>query len=152
MNTDTVSNIVTDTDSDTDQVGDDGTPVGALEFAAQGVRAFNHRSRQPFERGSEGWEYPSDAYRCLGELTRLAYGLAQAFDQITAALRRELELDQLGIDAGTTWADDPAGAVRTAAAALTAAGEAARSMGDASLQAQVALVGAHYTGPTRDEA
>ncbi len=146
------SDIGTDTDTDTDQVGDDGTPVGALEIAARGVTSFNHRSRQPFERGSEGWEYPSDAYRCLGQLTRLADGLAQVCDQITAALRRELELDQLGIDAGTIWAGDPVGAVRTATGALTAAREAARSMGDASVDAQVALVGAHYTGPTRDEA
>ena len=50
-------------------VEDDGTPRAALDIAGQGVRAFNHRSHLRFSR--HGWQYPSDAYCALGELTYL---------------------------------------------------------------------------------
>ena len=83
------------------QVEDDGTPARALDIAGQAVRDFNHRSHGRFRIGKPGWEYPSNAYSALGELTYLAGGLPQAFEQIMAALRDAHEQGFIEIDAGS---------------------------------------------------
>src|SRR4051794_30441895 len=70
---------------------DDGTPRAALDLAGQAVRAFNHRSSARFHPGRDGWQYPSDAYRALGELTYLTGALPQVFAHIAASLSAQLE-------------------------------------------------------------
>lgn len=75
-----------------------------------------------------GWRFAPDAYRSLGELTCLAGGLPQAFQQIMEALRCELELNLIKMDVGGPYEDNPAGAVEAASVALERATEAARQM------------------------
>lgn len=128
-------------------VVDDGTPVDALDVAGQAVRDFNHRSISLPRPDRDGWTYPSDMYRALGELTYLAGGLPQAFEQITAALMHQAGQGHIDIDRGTVWEGDPAGAVAAAAAALDDARRAAHAMYDGIAAAQNAISGAHYTGP-----
>ena len=53
------------------EVEDDGSPRAARDIAGQGVRAFNHRTSRRFNPHGAGWQFPSDAYRSLGELTYL---------------------------------------------------------------------------------
>ncbi len=133
------------------QVDDDGEPSTALDIAGQAVRDFNHRSQGSMRITRPGWRFAPDAYRALGELTVLAGGLAQSFQQIMAALRNELELNLIGIDAGTTYVDDPEGAVEAASIALDVATRAAEQMYRGAADAQAAITSAHYTGPGSDE-
>jgi hypothetical protein len=122
---------------------DDGSPVRALDIAGQAVRDFNHRSSPRFTSGTNGWEYPSDAYRALAALAYLAERLPQAFDHIARALRRHLDTGQVGIDAGTRWAGNPDGAVITAELALQDAVQAAHQLYAALTEAQSAINAAH---------
>lgn len=133
------------------QVTDDGEPSTALDIAGQAVRDFNHRSLGYMRVTRPGWRFAPDAYRALGELTLLAGGLAQSFQQITAALRNELELNLIGIDAGTTYADDPEAAIEAASIALDVATRAAEQMYRGVADAQAAIASAHYAGPDSDE-
>jgi hypothetical protein len=133
------------------QVEDDGTPARALDIAGQGVRDFNHRSLGRFKIGKPGWEYPSNAYSALGELTYLPGGLPQAFEQIMAALRDVHEQGLIKIDAGDRWAGDPAGAIEAASVALEHASQAAQQMYRGISDAQNAISAAAYTGPVADD-
>lgn len=75
-----------------------------------------------------GWSYAPDAYRCLGELTVLAGGLEQCFQQILAVLRHELELNPISIDTGTKYDGHLEQAVDVASIALERATQAAHQM------------------------
>jgi hypothetical protein len=125
---------------------DDGTPRAALDLAGQAVRAFNHRSSARFHPGRDGWQYPSDAYRALGELTYLTGALPQVFAHIAASLRTQLELGHIGIDHGTRFADNPAAAIEAASTALASATHAAHRMYRGLADAQTAINAASYTG------
>jgi hypothetical protein len=133
-------------------VDDDGTPARALDVAGRAVRDFNHRSFGAFRPGKPGWEYPSNAHSALGELTYLAGGLPQAFEQIIAALRDQLEQGHITIDRGTEWDGHPAGAVAAASAALERASQAAHQMYRGIADAQTAINAAAYIGPDRENA
>jgi hypothetical protein len=134
-------------ESFTSQAEDDGTPAKALDIAGQGIRDFNHRSGGGFKPGKLGWEYPSNAYRALGELTYLAGGLPQAFEQIIAALRQQQDEGLIKIDAGSEWAGKPAGAIEAASAALERASQAAHAMYQGIADAQTAINAAAYAAP-----
>ncbi len=111
------------------QVEDDGSPARALNVAGQAVRDFNHRSNGRLEAGRPGWKFPADVGQALlGELSYLAAGLPQAFEQIIRALRGQLDQGHIKIDPGTEWADDPAGAVEAASVGLEHATQAAHQM------------------------
>jgi hypothetical protein len=133
------------------QLDDDRSPPSAIYIAGQAMREFNHRSFERLTTGKIGWQYPSDAYRALGELSYLAGRLPQAFQQITRALRHQLEAGQIGIDAGTTWAGNPECAVGAARVALECASQAAQRMYEGIAEAQNAISGAHYTGYVDDD-
>jgi hypothetical protein len=128
-------------------VEDDGTPNAALDAAGQGVRAFNHRSFSPLAPGKRGWEYASDAYRALGELTYLAGGLPQAFRQITAGLEAQLDRGELGVDRGHALGEtDPGPPVYALELALEDAAAAAQQMYTAIAAAQSAIAAVHNVG------
>jgi hypothetical protein len=59
-------------DSHSSQVDDDGTPAAAASIAGEAIRDLNHRTFAGPGRHLAGWEYPSDAYRVLGNLGYLA--------------------------------------------------------------------------------
>jgi hypothetical protein len=130
---------------------DDGTPRAALDLAGQAVRAFNHRSSARFHPGRDGWQYPSDAYLALGELTYLTGALPQVFAHIAASLRAQLEQGNIGIDHGTSYADNPAAAIEAASTALASATHAAHRMYHGLAGAQTAINAASYTGPDMDD-
>lgn len=132
-------------------VEDTGEPAAALDIAGQAVRDFNHRSQGPMRITRPGWRYAPDAYRVLGELSYLAGGLPQAFQQIIAALRHELECNLIAIDRGTRYDGDPAAAVEAASVALERATQAAWQLHSAVAAAQVAINAAAYAGPDTDE-
>jgi len=133
------------------QVEDDGTPNNALDIAGQAVRDFNQRSLGGMQITRPGWRYAPDAYRALGELTVLAGGLPQAFQQIIAALRGELAAGLIAIDRGSTYDGDPAAAVEAASAALERAAAAAHRMYQGIADAQTAINAAAYGGSESDE-
>ncbi len=114
------------------------------------MRDFNHRTLGSMRITQPGWRYAPDAHRALGELTVLAGGLPQAFQQIIAALRHELALNLISIDRGTTYEGDPAGAVQAASMALERASQAAQQMYQGVADAQNAIAAA-YAGPDFDE-
>jgi hypothetical protein len=116
------------------------------EAAADAVRAINHITGRP-----AGLTYPSEAYRIVGQLATVAARLPQACEQITRQLRRWSDAGQVGIDAGTTWAGNPAGAVLDALAGLDEAAVAAEHLYAGLDQASGALCYAHYTGPDLDD-
>lgn len=128
-------------------VEDDGSPRAALDVAGQGVRGFLHRSSEQFVPQLEGWRYPSDAYRALGELTYLVGALPQVVQQIMSALRYQFDIGHVGIDDDTKYADDPEAAVEAASVALERATQAAHQMYRAISEAQNAMSAARYTGP-----
>ena len=129
-------------------VEDDGTPGAALDAAGQGVRSFNHRSFSPLAAGQPGWEHASDAYRALGELTYLAGGLPQAFEQITRGLQAQLERGELGVDRGHERT--PEMAIAALEATLEVAAVYATTMHQAIADAQSAIAAVHNAA--RDEA
>lgn len=133
------------------QIEDDGTPNKALDIAGQAVRDFNHRSSGRMQITQPGWQYAPDAYRALGELTVLAGGLPQAFQQIIAALRGELEANLIAIDRGSTYDGDPAAAIKAASVALERAITAAHQMYQGIADAQTAINAAAYGGSEPDE-
>jgi hypothetical protein len=97
---------------------DDGTPRAALDVAGQAVRAFNHRSATRFDPCRDGWQYPSDAYRALGELIYLTGALPQVFGHIASSLLAQLEQGHIEIDYGTAYAGNPKAAVAAESVAL----------------------------------
>lgn len=139
------------TESFSSQVDDDGQPNTALDIAGQAVRDFNHRSHGHMRTTRPGWRCASDAYRSLGELTYLAGGLPQAFQQITAALRREVELKLIKVDPGTTYDGDPAAAIEAASIALEHAIQAAHRMYRGIADAQSAINAVAYAGVDPDD-
>ena len=132
-------------------VDDQGEPNQALDIAGQAVRDFNHRSGSHMRITKPGWRYAPDAYRSLGELTYLAGGLPQCFQQIMEALRHELELNLIVIDRGTTYDGKPAAAIEAVSVALERATQAAHQMYRGIADAQSALSAAAYVGPDSDE-
>jgi hypothetical protein len=132
------------------QVEDDGTPNVALDIAGQAVRDFCHRSQGNMRITQPGWRFVPDAYRSLGELTYLAGGLPQVFQQIISALRHELDLNLITIDRGTKYEGDPAAAVEAASVALEHATQAAHQMYRGIADAQKAINAAAYGGPDSD--
>ena len=131
-------------------VDDEGEPNQALDIAGQAVRDFNHRSFGRMAIDKPGWQYAPDAYRSLGELTYLAGGLPQAFDQITAALVDQLDKGLIRIDRGTRYEDHPETAVAAAQEALQRAHEAAKQMSQGIADAQSAINAAAYNRPSQD--
>jgi hypothetical protein len=127
-------------------VFDGHTAVEHAETAAAAIRAINHLTYH-----DTALPYPSDAWRLIGELGSLAYRLRQALEQTATLIRRQHESGLVGVDAGTVYAGDAAGAVRDTVAALDGARAAAIHLADALEQAQQPLTYAHYTGPLDDE-
>lgn len=123
-------------------VFDGRTATEHAEAAADAVRAINHITGWP-----AGLTYPSEAYRVLGQLATVAARLPQACEQIARQLRRWSDAGQVGVDAGTTWAGNPAGAVLDALAGLDEGAGAAEHLYAGLDQASAALCYAHYTGP-----
>jgi len=133
------------------QVEDDGSPACALNVAGQAVRDFNHRSNGRLEAGRRGWQFPADVGQALGELSYLAAGLPQAFEQIIRGLRGQLDQGHIKIDPGPEWEDDPAGAVEAASAGLEHATQAAHQMYRGITDPPGAINRAAYAGPDSDE-
>lgn len=79
--------------------------------ASEAIRALNHATL-PAD-GYLGLRHPSDAYYLLGALHQLASRLPQLFEQISAFLQRQLQLDVITVKDGE-FADDALGAVGTA--------------------------------------
>lgn len=129
------------------RVEDTGEPNAALDIAGQAVRDFNHRTGGNMRLTHLGWRCAPDAYRALGELTYLAGGLPQAFQQIMEGLRGELELNLIQMDRGSTYENDPAAAVDAASVALERATQAAHQMYQGLADAQSAINAAAYAGP-----
>jgi hypothetical protein len=94
---------------------------------------------------------PSDAYRVLGSLGYLAGGLSQALEQIDRILVTLQDAGCVGIDRGTEWGDNPAGAVGAASQALLAARQAASALYTSINAAQQAIAGASYCGPVQHD-
>ncbi|GAQ64075.1 hypothetical protein [Streptomyces scabiei] len=72
------------------------TPARHLDQAAEQIRAFNHTSRA----AGDGWQYPSDAYAAIGNLSHLAGMLGQAIEQSTGPVMRAYEHGRVRIDNG----------------------------------------------------
>ena len=68
-----------------------------------------------------------------------------------AALRHELELNLIGIDAGTIYAGDPEAAIAAISVAFDVATRAAHQLYRGVADAQTAVNAAHYAGPDSDE-
>jgi hypothetical protein len=118
------------------------------EAAAEAVRAINHITGWP---AGHGLSYPSDAYAVVERLAALAAMLPQACMQIDRTLARWHAAEQIGIDRGTKWAGDPAGAVLAARAGLACAGVAAQQLYAALHEAAEAVAYGHYTGAEPDD-
>jgi hypothetical protein len=110
--------------------------------AAEAIRAINHITSW---RGG-GMTYPSDAYAVLTGLAATAAMLPQAVNQIAAVVRAMHAGALIGIDPGTRWEGDPAGAVEHAHAALALACLSAAQLHTALHTAAEALAFAHWTG------
>jgi hypothetical protein len=127
-------------------VFDDHTAVEHAETAAASIRAINHLTCH-----DTALPYPSDAWLLIGQLASVAYRLRQALEQTATLIGRQHERGLVGIDTGTAYAGDPAGAVHDTVAALDDARAAALLLADALEQAQQPLTYAHYTGPFVDD-
>ena len=127
-------------------VFDGQTAVEHAERAATAIRAINHLTYH-----DTALPYPSDAWRLIGQLGSVAYRLQQALRQTATLVRDQQERGLIGIDAGTAYAGDPAGAVRDTTAALEDAQAAACRLADALEQAQQPFTYAHYAGPLADD-
>ena len=127
-------------------VFDGQTAVEHAETAAAAIRAINQLTYH-----DTALPYPADAWRLMGQLASLAHRLQQALRQTATLVRDQQERGLVGIDAGTAYAGDPAGAVNDATAALEDAGAAASHLAEALEQAQQPLTYAHYAGPVTDE-
>jgi hypothetical protein len=133
------------------QCDDDGTPAAAANIAGEAIRDLNHRTFAGPGRHMSGWEYPSDAYRVLGSLGYLAGGLPQVLEQIDRFLVQLQDAGHVGIDTGTQWEGNPAGAIEAATLALRAARQAAGTLYTSTNAAQQAIAGASCRGPSRNE-
>lgn len=69
-------------------------PPEFLSAAAAHVRSFSHASRST----GDGWQYPGDTYRALGELSYLVGMLPQAIGQATAPATRTYQAGRLRVD------------------------------------------------------
>jgi hypothetical protein len=128
--------------TDTVSVFNGKTACEHAEAAAEAIRAINHVTFH-----DRALPYPSDAYRLLGELITLAERLPQALQQTAQRVTRWQDAGELGIDAGSAYAGDPARATVEAVAGLLAATIAAGQLRDALGQARRAITYVHYTGP-----
>jgi hypothetical protein len=128
-------------------VEDDGTPRAALDVAGQGVRAFNHRTAERFNDRADGWSFPNDAYRALGELTYLVGALPQVLQHIMSSLRDALEQGHVGIDRGEQYEGHPELAIEAVSVAMEKATQAVHQMYRGVANAQSVVARAHYTGP-----
>jgi hypothetical protein len=133
------------------QVEDDGTPAAAANIAGEAIRDLNHRTFSGPCLHLSGWEYPSDAYRVLGSLGYLAGGLPQALEQIDRILVTLQDAGCVGIDRGTEWEGNPAGAIDAASHALLDARQAAGTLYTSINAAQQAIGAASHRGPVRDD-
>jgi hypothetical protein len=115
------------------------------EAGAEAIRAINHVTLH-----DRALPHPADAYRLLGELITLAERLPQALQQTAQRITRWQDAGELGIDAGTAYAGDPARATVDAVAGLLTAAIAAGQLRDALGQARRAITYAHHTGPDGD--
>lgn len=133
------------------QIEDDETPRAALEAAGQAIRTAIHRTDgRPLSPGArDGWQYPSDVYRCLGELTYLAGGLTQVIEQLSGAVVDQHLAGHVGFKAGDIWAGKPDAAVTAAADAFQTAADNAALTGAALTAAQTILSGAEYVYTSR---
>jgi hypothetical protein len=138
-------------DSRSSQSDDDGTPAAAANIAGEAIRDLNHRTFAVPSRHMSGWGYPSDAYRVLGSLGYLAGGLPQVLEQISRFVFQLQDAGHVGIDVGTQWEGNPAGAIEAATLALRAARQAAGILYTSTNAAQQAIAGASYCGPSRYE-
>jgi hypothetical protein len=124
---------------------DGATQLDAADIASEMIRALNHSTLPA--NGWPGLTFLSDAYRTLGALSMLADRLLQALRQLGDYLVRELQLDHIAIDGGE-YANDPMGAIGTAAGLLEGrAARAARLLAAALDGAQQAIAFASYAGP-----
>jgi hypothetical protein len=96
-------------------------PARHLDAAAEGVRAFNHTSRS----AAKDWQFPSDSYSALGNLSYLVQMLGQTVEQSTVPVMNMYEQGRIRVD-GNGNADTKFGEMldalqdaRDAAAALT---------------------------------
>jgi hypothetical protein len=127
-------------------VFDGRTATEHAEAATDAVRAINHITGRP-----AGLDYPSEAYTILGHLAAVAAMLPQACMQIDRTLARWHAAEPIGIDRGTKWAGDPAGAVLAARAGLACAGVTAQQLYAALHEAAEAVAYGHYTGAEPDD-
>lgn len=72
------------------------TPARHLDQAAEHIRAFNHASLTT----GDDWQYPSDAYTAIGNLSHLAGMLEQAIEQSARPVMRAHEHGRVRIDNG----------------------------------------------------
>ena len=129
-----------------DTVSDSETPARALDAGAEALRRFSHLSGRHFDERA-GWEYPSDAYDCVGALTSLASRLPQVFEQLVAAVRDQHELHLIDIDKGHPYEGDPGGALEALSVAMDRARVAAQQMLSSLDEAQEVFAGMSYGGP-----
>lgn len=127
-------------------VADDGEPTTSLNIGGEALRDFNHRTLDRMRIGKPGWEFVSDAYRALGEMSGLVGRLPQACEQIARALQAQLDDDLIVIDPGTRYDGYPERAVAAALAALDQARSATTSMYSGISEAQNAINAAAYAG------
>ena len=80
----------------------DKTPAQLADDAAEAIRAVNHLTRS---LGSEGWQYPGDAYSVVGNLSEAAMRLGQALNQVAAFVRELHDEGHLRSDKDTLDAD-----------------------------------------------
>lgn len=69
-------------------------PARHLDQAAEHIRAFNHASLAM----GDDWQYPSDAYAAIGNLSHLAGMLEQAIEQSARPVTHPHRLGRLLID------------------------------------------------------
>lgn len=95
-------------------------PAELADEAAEAVRVLNHATMQ--KRVGGGWEYPSDAYDVIGDLSLIAMRLPQVLRQTGLFIDEFANDGRLGVDAGGT---DVAGMQSDLGAALEDAMNAA---------------------------
>jgi hypothetical protein len=98
-------------------------PAELATEAAEAVRSLNHATLR--HRTGEGWEYPSDAYDVLGELSLVAMRMPQALEQAGKFVDAIADDGRLGVDAGGT---DVAGMQTDLGAAIKDAIDAAAAL------------------------
>lgn len=74
------------------------TPAELAGQAADAVRALNHVALE--RPGTEGWQYPGDAYSTVANLTALAGYLPQAIGQLDAFIGALEDTGRLRSDKG----------------------------------------------------